>query len=134
MNYHTKKRLQIALRRFYTSHSPSKEIAELIGIDREGFRTYVHNCVQSGMTPDTYGVTWGLDHIVPAELFSDDELHLCYNYNNLMPMFNDDNRMKGASVHFSLAKLESMYTNVFIQQLIHRCKKEIQNRYMKYLI
>ena len=51
-----------------------------------------------------------------------------------MPMFNIDNRLKGASIHFSLAKLESMYTNVYIEKLIDKCNIEIANRYMKYLI
>ena len=89
------------------------------------------------MTTDNFGSVWGLDHIVPVDLFDEhdmDELRLCYNYQNIMPMFNHDNRLKGASVHFSLAKLESMYTNVAIKQLIDKCQTEINNRYRKYLL
>jgi hypothetical protein len=50
-----------------------------------------------------------------------------------MPMFNSDNRMKGASVHFSLLKLERMPMNLFVEQLKLRCANEIDERYNKYL-
>lgn len=85
------------------------------------------------MTENTFGKTWGLDHIVPAELFNDEEVSLAYNYNNIIPMFTHDNRLKGASAHFSLAKLETMYTNVFIEQLKERCRAHIAEVYDKYL-
>ena len=89
------------------------------------------------MTLDNFGSDWGLDHIVPVDLFdlsNDEDLKLCYNFNNIMPMYNVDNRLKGASIHFSLVKLDSMYTNVYIQSLNERCINEINNRYVKYLI
>ena len=88
------------------------------------------------MTLQNFGSVWGLDHIVPVELFdlaSDDDLLLCYNYNNIMPMFISDNRMKGASVHFSLLKLERMPMNLFVEQLKLKCENEIEERYNKYL-
>ena len=89
------------------------------------------------MSYDNFGKTWGLDHIVPVHLFdlsNEDDLKLCYNYNNIMPMFNGDNRLKGASVHFSLEKLNSMYSNVYIVQLKQKCYEEISNTYRKYLL
>lgn len=128
----------MAISRYYAKTTPCKEISQYVGIDRQGFITHVHKCVQSGMTIDNFGKVWNLDHIVPVELFdinNTEELMLCYNYNNIMPMFINDNRMKGASVHFSLVKLDSlMYTNVFIDKLKERCINEIKNRYDKYLM
>ena len=137
MKYNEKKRLQIALRRLYATNSPSKEILTLIGIDKQGFINNVNKYLLEGMTKENFGKIWGLDHIVPVDLFDineEAEKKLCYNYQNIIPMFNNDNRLKGASVHFSLAKLETMYTNVYIQQLKEKCLNEITNRYDKYLI
>ena len=137
MKYNEKKRLQIALRRLYATNAPSKEILTLIGIDKQGFINNVNKYLLEGMTKENFGKIWGLDHIVPVDLFDindEAEKKLCYNYQNIIPMFNNDNRVKGASVHFSLAKLETMYTNVYIQQLKEKCLNEITNRYDKYLI
>jgi hypothetical protein len=137
MKYNEKKRLQIALRRLYATNSPSKEILTFIGIDKQGFINHVNKYLLEGMTKENFGKIWGLDHIVPVDLFDindEAEKKLCYNYQNIIPMFNNDNRVKGASVHFSLDKLETMYTNVYIQQLKEKCLNEITNRYDKYLI
>jgi hypothetical protein len=137
MKYNEKKRLQIALRRLYATNTPSKEILKFIGIDKQGFINHVNKYLLEGMTKENFGKIWGLDHIVPVDLFDindEAEKKLCYNYQNIIPMFNNDNRVKGASVHFSLDKLETMYTNVYIQQLKEKCLNEITNRYDKYLI
>ena len=137
MKYNTKKKYQIALRRLYCTDVPSKEIISLLGTDKVGFISHINKYLLEGMTKENFGSTWGLDHIVPVELFDftdTDDLKLCYNFNNIMPMFNADNRMKGASVHFSLAKLDSMYTNVYIEQLKTKCNEEIIRTYQKYLL
>jgi len=109
----------------------------LLGIDKQGFINHINKYLIEGMTLDTFGKTWGLDHIVPVEIFdfsNEEEKKLCYNYNNIMPMYNSDNRLKGASVHFSLAKLESMYTNVYIDRLKAKCNEVIIRVYQKYLL
>jgi hypothetical protein len=137
MKYNEKKRLQICMRRLYNTNSTNKEIIGLIGNTKEGFIEHIDKYLLSGMTKENFGKVWGLDHIVPVELFdfsNPDDLRLCYNYNNIMPMFISDNRMKGASVHFSIDKLRSMYTNVFILKLINKCHEHIKTTYLKYLV
>lgn len=137
MKYNTKKRYQIALRRLYTTNAPSKEISTLLGIDKLGFIAHINKYLLEGMTMENFGSDWGLDHIVPVELFdfsNENDLKLCYNYNNIMPMFNSDNRLKGASVHFSLLKLDTMHTNVYIEKLKMKCNEQIIRIYQKYLL
>jgi hypothetical protein len=137
MKYTEKKRYQIALRRLYSGNAPSKEILNLLGTDKDGFITHVNRYLLDGMTIENFGKIWGLDHIVPVDLFDfskEEDLRLCYNFNNIMPMFNSDNRLKGASVHFSLLKLQSMYTNEYIEQLKAKTNEEIIRVYQKYLL
>jgi hypothetical protein len=125
------------MRRLYCTNTPSKEIVSLLAIDKDGFIEHINKHLIQGMTKENFGSEWGLDHIVPVDLFdltNDDDLKLCYNYNNIMPMFNSDNRLKGASVHFSLDKLNTMYSNVYIEQLKNKCNEEIIRIYQKYLI
>jgi len=136
MNYKEKKKLQIALRRLYSTNTPSNKLVELLGISKFEFINHINDNLIDGMTLQNFGSEWGLDHIVPVELFdlsNEDEKMLCYNYNNIMPMFNLDNRMKGGSTHFSLIKLNSMNTNVYVDKLKDICNKDINNRYNKYL-
>jgi hypothetical protein len=137
MKYNIKKRYQIAVRRLYSTTASNKEIISLVGIDKDGFICHVNKYLIEGMTKETFGKTWGLDHIVPVDLFDltdENDLKLCYNYNNIMPMFNSDNRLKGASVHFSLVKLNTMDTNVYIDGLKTKCNEEINRTYKKYLM
>jgi len=136
MKYNEKKRLQIALRRVYSTNSSNKEILALLGTTKEKFIEHINKQLIEGMTKENFGKTWGLDHIVPVELFNLDDLNdkfMCYNYNNIMPMFNSDNRLKGASVHFSIDKLKSMYTNVYINELLKKCHDHVDKIYGKYL-
>ena len=89
------------------------------------------------MTFDNFGKIWSFDHIVPIDLFDlqdDKDLKLAYNYNNIMPMFNNDNRLKGASIHFSIIKLQSMENNIIINELLNKCNIENNKTYKKYLI
>lgn len=137
MKYNLKKKYQIALRRLYETNLPCKEIKNMVGIDHEGFIAHINKYRIPGMTDENFGLAWGIDHIVPVDVFDltdKTDLNLCYNYNNLMPMFNEDNRLKGASLHFSVAKLATMYTNVFIEMLKDRANLEITRIYQKYLL
>lgn len=149
MKYNDKKKYQIAMRRLYATNIPSKQILELIGTDKQGFIDHINKYLLDGMTLENFGKVWSLDHIVPVDLFDFDNLNdlkLCYNFINIMPMFVNDNRLKGASVHFSLEKLKSLriafsnfegdvnssYTNVC--NLIEKCESQISSVYQKYLL
>lgn len=144
MKYNTKKKYQIAMRRAYATKTPSKEIINLLGVNKLEFKTHIDSRLLPGMTIETFGKEWGLDHIVPVDLFdlnSEEEKSLCYNYINIIPMFNNDNRLKGASVHFSLEYLQywlSKETNEnskkIMEKLINKCMLEIDQRYSQYLI
>lgn len=130
------KKYQIALRRLYTT-SPSKEIITLVGTNKTNFINHINNQLIDGMDYNNFGTEWSLDHIVPVNAFdlSDyEQLLLCYNYNNIMPMYIIDNRAKGASLHFSLLKLKKSESNEIINKLINLCNDKIKETYDKYLI
>lgn len=129
------KKYQISLRRLYTT-SPSKEILTLVGTNKIHFINHINNYLIDGMDYSNFGTEWSLDHIVPVNAFdlSDEEqLRLCYNYNNIMPMYNIDNRNKGASLHFSILKLKTLEQNENVLKLIDLCEKQINMIYSKYL-
>jgi hypothetical protein len=130
------KKYQIALRRLYTS-SASKEILTLVGTNKIHFINHINNQLIDGMDYSNFGTEWSLDHIVPVNAFDltdNEQLHLCYNYINIMPMYNIDNRAKGASLHFSLLKLNTLESNDVVDKLINLCNNNIEEVYGKYLV
>lgn len=146
MKYNDKKKYQIALRRLYATKINSKQIIELVGTDKEGFINHINKYKLESMTTENFGKVWSLDHIVPVHLFNFDDINdlkLCYNFINIMPMFINDNRLKGASVHFSIEKLKKLLIDFsktddeintkICNILIDKCNHEINNTYQKYL-
>jgi hypothetical protein len=142
--HNKKKKLQIGLRRLYATKNPSKEILKYLSIDKEGFIDYINSKLLDGMTLENFGSVWGIDHVVPVELFdlnNEDDLRLCYHFINIIPMFNNDNRFKGGSVHFSVILLdnnikkekEKKHQNILLK-LLAKCEEEILCRYNKYLL
>lgn len=137
MNKNVKRKLQIALRRFYINNSPNENLSKIIGIHKVGFINHIEQNFIGEMNYTNFGKLWTFDHIVPVELFdltNSDEIELCYNFNNIFPMYIKDNRCKGASVHFSLEKLKSVHdTNVYIERLIDKCNATIEETYKQYI-
>jgi hypothetical protein len=69
------------------------------------------------------------------DLGREEEIKECFNYINLVPMFIEDNRMKGGSSHLSLIIMEGrakVYDNPYIEKLIDRCRKDIEERWNRY--
>lgn len=138
-----KKKYQIAIRRFYYMNFTSKKIDELTSSSKDNFKAHINRFLLPKMTNENFGKIWSLDHIVPVELFDLDneiEIKVCYHYINYMPMFNEDNRIKGCSIHFSKEKMQSLLlqetdekVKSIIKKLIVKCDEEIENRYRKYL-
>ncbi len=141
MEFNIKRKYQIALRRLYTTKCKNTKILQFIGCDKNYFITHINNFLIDDMCNNNFGNKWGLDHIVPITLFNidnEDELKLAYNYLNIMPMFNYDNKVKGASIHFSIDKLNSLlliYPNesVIINKLLDKCYQHLDLIYSKYL-
>ena len=130
------RKYQIALRRYFVTETTSEGMIKLVGIHKVGFIQHIERYMLDGMTYDNFGKVWSLDHIVPTGLFDFDDaadLELCYNYWNIMPMFLNDNRDKGASVHFSLEKLKSLEENDVVNKLKEKCISKINLTYLKYL-
>lgn len=89
------------------------------------------------MTDKSFGKEWQLDHIVPVELFDlekEDDLKLCFNYLNMLPMYSNDNKSKGMSIHFSDIFLRKMKKSPIIDRLLEICQSEISTKYDKYLL
>jgi 5-methylcytosine-specific restriction endonuclease McrA len=75
---------------------------ELIGCTSEELKSHLQNKFTKDMSYDNYG-EWEIDHIIPISSydFSDfNKLKECFNYKNLQPLSQFENRSKSNSVNF----------------------------------
>lgn len=131
-----KKKYQIACRRLYFNSAPSKFILKYIGCSPEEYRIHINSKRFDDMLLENYGKDWELDHVVPVELFDlnkEDDLKLCFNYRNIIPMYRMDNKAKGMSIHFSEQIIRKLDKSDITHSLLKKCVDEIHSRYSKYL-
>jgi len=142
-NQGIKKRYSISLRRFVKGEMrldnyANNDILKFIELSRTDFREYIQHQFIEGMTWDNYCEEWEIDHIVPASLFdmnNENDLSLCWNYLNLMPMKSNDNKIKANSLYFAKIEIEKRQKiisgNVTIQRLKDIIEKE-EDIHLKY--
>jgi len=122
-NYQNKKQMSNELKKRYTDiifkiiHNQNiriKRIFEEKGIERsmqyrkylnckpDELKTHLANKFTEGMTYDNYG-EWEVDHIIPISSFNlhdIDEAKKCFNFNNLQPLWKEDNMKKSNKLNF----------------------------------
>lgn len=117
-------------RRFITFKSGGNFIKPYLGCDLSFLRDWISAMFTNGMSWDNYGSLWVIDHIVPFrkfDLFKEEDLKICWNYRNLMPILNDDNLKKQGNVFFSFELLhERKDKDVIYRQLFDRIKPEVE--------
>jgi hypothetical protein len=107
-SYRLKKKYGAALRRIITENTPSKRFIGYLGLSTRAFRAVITAQLKPQFTLSNYGRIWALDHVVPVFLFDQknpDDLAICWNYINIMPMPLLLNRLKGVSLEFALREL-----------------------------
>jgi hypothetical protein len=121
-----KKQLQQQVNRYYSTNLPCKIISEIIGIGKVQFMDFIDSHF------------WD-DHVVPQNLFDiekEEDILLCFNYMNYIPMLNQDNRLKGGSIHFSVhilnKRLAQFPDNPTLHKLMSVCQAELDSRWAKY--
>lgn len=76
----------------------NKSSLNLLGCSIEECWKYLESKFQPGMTRKNYGL-WHVDHIKPCNSFDLTDLEqqkICFHYNNLQPLWAEDNLKKGA--------------------------------------
>ncbi len=132
MNYivknREKKRYHMAFRRFLKGESCHYQIREYVSLNYLEMKNYIESKMIKGMTWENYGSYWVVDHIVPIRLFdvfSLDELKICWNYQNLMPLQKDHNLHKEGDLRFSKMLLENVEQTHVVKKLLEKINKGI---------
>lgn len=70
----------------------------LLGCKTSFLKQYLEAKFCKGMTWENYGTVWHLDHRLPCAAFDlskESEQRICFNWQNLQPLFKGDNLTKG---------------------------------------
>jgi hypothetical protein len=73
----------------------------LLGCSIENLWLYLESKFELGMTRANYGRVWHVDHIMPCAIFDltkPEHQRRCFHFSNLQPMFDLENKRKGAKV------------------------------------
>lgn len=87
-------RISIAVKRNSAIKEPTKE---LLGCDIPALRLHLEERFTDGMSWGNYG-EWEIDHIKPCSAFDltlEAQRFVCFNYQNLQPLWKADNIKKG---------------------------------------
>jgi len=71
-------------------------VLELLGCSRDELKNLLEKKFTKNMTFENYG-EWEIDHIRPLASFnlkSIDEIKICFNHNNIQPLWKSENRSK----------------------------------------
>lgn len=125
-----KQRQSADFRRFITFKSPGTFIKPYLGSDLSFIREWISAMFTNGMTWENYGSLWVIDHIVPFrmfDIFKEEDLLLCWNYRNLMPLLDADNGKKHGNVFFAFEILHERKDKDFIyKRLFEKVKPEVE--------
>ena len=73
---------------------------EIIGCSPDELLMHLKNSFEGLMSEENYG-EWEIDHHIPVSSFNlrnESEMQICFNKNNLKPMWKDENRKKSSKI------------------------------------
>jgi hypothetical protein len=129
-----RKKMSISLRRLIKGESmrldnyEGNQILRYIFLSRTDLREYIEHQFVKGMNWDNYCTEWEIDHIAPASLFDltkTDDIKLCYNYLNLMPLGRKDNVTKANSLLQSKIELEKRLKILPSNKVLNSIKEKV---------
>lgn len=96
--YRMKINLRNRIREYLIGDLNGKRTKEIVGLDKENFKSYIQNKFTDGMSWDNYG-KWHLDHIIPlCNAKNNNEALLLNHYSNLQPLWAEDNLRKNRKI------------------------------------
>ena len=122
--------LSTQFRRYITWKTSNGEIRDYLGAEVGFIREWISSMFTEDMNWDNYGSFWVVDHIVPFrmfDLFNEQDLKICWNYRNLMPIIASDNLKKQGNSFFAFELLYSKRdSDLIYAQLFNKIKSEVE--------
>jgi hypothetical protein len=88
--------LRTRIRSALNNNQKGGHLLELLGCTIKEFKKYIESKFMQGMTWDNYG-KWNIDHKIPCCSFDLSDIkqqYQCFNYKNMQPLWEHDNKTK----------------------------------------
>ncbi len=127
-----KNRQLLDFRRFIRGESGGYFIVPFLGTDISIYfiKEWLESKFTQEMSWENYGSYWVVDHLVPLRLFNlydENELKICWNYRNLMPLLKEDNLKKEGNSFFAFELLYELKNKDYLYRvLFDRILPEVQ--------
>jgi hypothetical protein len=99
-------RILQAVKHGFTEGTKVASSMQLVGCTIDELRDHLESQFTDGMTWDNMGRGgWHIDHIIPCSFFDltkPSHQKLCFNYQNLQPLWEKDNIIKADNIHWSI--------------------------------
>jgi hypothetical protein len=79
------------IKNFLKGKTKSQSTQAILGIDAIGYKKYIENLFQEGMSWENFG-EWEIDHILPVSKGGS------FHYTNTQPLWKEENRKKGNKI------------------------------------
>lgn len=99
-NFNMREKVRRAMYRFVKGIQKGGAIIHFLGCSYEEFRAHIEKQFTEGMTWETYGSTWTVDHIKPLTAFDltdPEQLAEAVHYTNTQPLSLSNNVRKGGA-------------------------------------
>lgn len=92
-------RLSKVIKKFKQGYSADDFIEYLGNI--KIIQEWLEFCMTDNMTWENHGLVWHLDHVIPIyhfDLKNNDQIYLCFNWRNIMPISKEENLQKNRNI------------------------------------
>jgi hypothetical protein len=100
INFKISDNLRTRFHRFV--YTKGKKTFCILGMPCDTFLSWIEFQFEEGMSWDTYGTEWHLDHILPVSKFdmtNETDQKVCFNWTNFQPLFINENLSKSNSIY-----------------------------------
>lgn len=114
----------------------TKHTIEYINCTSDQYKQWMMFCFDKNMTIENHGSLWHVDHVIPVDTFDledEDDIYLCFNWRNTMPINAHDNLTKNNKINPEQIKTHLTNLTTFHKQNNMELPKQFIELYAKHL-
>lgn len=116
LDFRIKKVLRTRFSKLVKLNKRSQTMIKYLDMDIELFKHWIESQFDTSMCWDNYGTVWDFDHVVPCNAFnlaSEEDVALCYRWNNLRPLSKRQNYQKSAKIDNETICMHQLIAEMF---------------------
>jgi hypothetical protein len=118
LEFRIKKVLRTRFSKLVKLNKRSQTMIKYLDMDIELFKHWIECQFDDTMCWGNYGTVWDFDHVMPCKAFdltSEDDVALCYRWNNLRPLVKRENYQKSAKIDNDTICKHQLIADTFVR-------------------